>query len=125
MKTLVVGDDQIGNNLLRAILESEGHQVCEAFDGSEALTILTNSNMDLVISDANMPVMSGYKLISKIREDVRFKHIAFILYTASSTSAGSEKLAEELGVDIYLRKTGSIKEIVQAIKQMVDGNNNV
>lgn len=119
IKALVVGDDQTGNNLLKAILEYLGVQASEAGNGIEALELLSATDVALVISDAHMPAMNGYELISVIRQEKRLSHIKFILYTATCISAGNETKAYQMGVDRYLRKSGSIQEISATINELL------
>ncbi len=122
---LIVGDDQTGNNLLKAILEFEGIQAVEAGDGLEALKILAGTDIDLVISDAHMPAMNGYELISAIRKEEGLAHIKFILYTATCTSPGNEDSAYKMGVDRYVRKSGSIQNITSAITQLLNDHEDI
>lgn len=117
---LVVGDDQTGNNLLKAIFEYLGIQTIEADNGIKALELLAHSDIDLVVSDAHMPEMSGFELISTIRNGERLANIKFILYTATCITAGNEMMAYGLGVDRYVRKSGSIREITEAINELVN-----
>jgi len=119
IKALIVGDDQTGNNLLKAILEYEGIQSLEAGNGLEALEKLAKMEVDLIISDAHMPAMNGFELISAIRKKEGLAHIKFILYTATCTSPATEASAYKLGVDRYVRKSGSTQNITSAITQLI------
>ena len=67
-RILVVDDEPSTLGLLRAILKHEKFEVLEARSGEEALEILENQTVDLVISDLRMPGMSGVELLDELRE---------------------------------------------------------
>jgi CheY-like chemotaxis protein len=116
LNVLVVGDDKITNNLIVAILKSNDHEATCAVDGLEALEILDGKEFDLIISDGRMPNLDGYGLVLQIRRRSRLQNIRFILYTATYLSQEDERRALTSGVNKYIRKSGSIKEITDAIK---------
>jgi len=118
LKALVVGDDEVTNNLLIAILEAEGHDAISAANGIQALECLNEYKADLIISDGKMPLLDGFGLAFQLKNDPRFKAIPFILYTATYASESDEKLAREYGINLYLRKAGSIKSISNAINKL-------
>ena len=65
---LVVDDDKNTRLLLKAVLESEGYTVYVAANGEEALTVMDQQHIDLVVLDIMMPKMDGYEACKKIRE---------------------------------------------------------
>src|SRR4051794_1676676 len=115
MNILVVDDRPVNLKLLRFILESEGHAVCEAADGIEALAILDREPVDVIISDILMPRMDGYRLCYEVRKNQRLESLPFIFYTATYTSPGDEKLCVDLGGNKYLRKPATADEILTAL----------
>ncbi len=116
MNILIV-DDVPGNvKLLRAQLESEGHETTGANDGVEALAVLATCKIDVVISDILMPNMDGYRLCYEVRNTERLRDLTFLMYTATFTSSTDEQLCYDLGVDKYLRKPASVEEILQSIE---------
>lgn len=122
MKILTVDDDPSSLKLLRFILEGEGHHVGEAGDGEAALALLAGGDFDVIISDILMPRMDGYRLCDAVRRDERWRHLAFIFYTATYTSAGDEKLCLEIGADTFLTKPATTAELVAALQAvMVSG----
>ena len=80
-RILVVDDDPDVRLLLRAILESGGYQVSEARDGVAALTLIQDSQPDLVVADMVMPGMDGQELIARIRSDVRTARLRILAVT--------------------------------------------
>ena len=119
MKILIVDDDPVNLRLLRMILEAEGHHTVASANGLEALEVLDREQVDAVISDILMPQMDGYRLCHEVRQAERFRHLPFIIYTATYTSPADEKLSMDFGADKYLRKPAPPKEILAAIREAV------
>lgn len=81
---LVVDDDSNHLLLLRLALEMEGFDVVTARDGIEALEILENTSFRMIITDLNMPHMSGLELTTRVRK--KFPEIHVMLVTANRRS---------------------------------------
>ena len=123
MKILIVEDDTVCNNLLKALLEAEGHSVYTSDNGIEALLAIENNAIDLIISDAQLPRMNGFTLLSALKLDIRYKTIPFIMYTACFIDSAHENLAYDLGADKFLRKSGHAKELLQTVDVFVTNSN--
>jgi len=121
MKALrfLIADDFPGNlKLLRAGLESEGHQVVEAANGLEALAILDRESVDAVISDILMPSMDGFRLCSEIRGSAKgYRDIPLILYTATYDSLADRTLADSVGADAYMLKPTPAAALIAAVQE--------
>ncbi len=88
---------------MMSILRSEGFNVMPAETASDALRILKNSKVDLILSDIQMPVMDGIVFYEKVQEDPKLRYIPFVFVT--SMDSDSHRLrGKELGVDDYLTK---------------------
>ena len=83
---LAVDDSPSMRQMVTYTLEHAGYDVFIAKDGQEALNIAENNNVNLVLTDVNMPIMDGITLVKKLRQlhDYRFKPI-LILTTESSS----------------------------------------
>lgn len=103
MKILVAEDEGIPRQLLQFQLEQWGHTVVSASDGRQAWDLLQTQDCQLVITDWEMPEMSGIELIRKIREADRASYIYVILLT-SKTEQGSLVAGLKTGADDYLMK---------------------
>jgi signal transduction histidine kinase/DNA-binding response OmpR family regulator len=94
-------------------------KVLEATNGLEALELLKDKTIDLIISDVMMPKMDGFELLEKIKGDDRFKNISMIMLTARA--AEEDKLfALTLGVDDYLTKPFSREELLVRTKNILE-----
>ena len=82
---LVVDDFSTMRRIIRKILKDLQFQdVLEAENGAEALKLLASNKVDVIVSDWNMPTMTGLELLKKVRADERLKGLPFLLVTAES-----------------------------------------
>lgn len=86
MKVLIVDDDDISLELLRTALESAGYEVESASNGQQALFLLGRGDIQLVITDWEMPEMDGLALCQAIRRRASFGYVYIILLTSHSSS---------------------------------------
>ena len=97
---LVVDDDPTFVRLVSALLEREGHEVLRANDGESALSAIAQRRPDLIVLDIEMPGMSGFEVLSRLRLNTRTPVIV-----VSGREAESERvLALDLGGDDYIVK---------------------
>ncbi len=104
MKILLVDDQADDRRLLRYIVERHGHETIEASDGQEGLEKAKTCSPGLIISDALMPVMDGFRFLSAIKQDGRLKSIPFIFYSATYKGVQDVELALSLGAEAYIFK---------------------
>ncbi|MBR4227711.1 MAG: response regulator, partial [Bacteroidales bacterium] len=99
---LVVEDNDTMRDLIRDALVKD-YDILSAGDGEEALSIVRNSRVDLVVSDIMMPKMDGCELCNAIKEDISLSHIPVLLLTAA---VGVETHIRSLksGADAYIEK---------------------
>lgn len=119
-KILIIDDYEENRYLLRNYLEAENFIVFEAKNGIEALHILRNEKIDLMISDILMPQMDGFTLCKTVKEDEKLKNTAFIFYTSTYTEPADEKLALSLGASRFILKPKEKDELVKIIKEVIE-----
>ena len=108
-KMLVVDDDEAIRSLLGRLLDQLGYPVAFACDGQEAWELFQQQNFDVVISDLEMPRMSGQDLMEKVKD--KSPDTPFIIITGHSTLE-STRQAVRLGADEYLYKPfGDVDEL--------------
>jgi len=83
-KILAVDDSKTMRDMVSFTLKGAGHDVVLADDGVNALTALTGQEVDLVITDVNMPNMNGIELVEKLRQDPRFRATPILILTTES-----------------------------------------
>lgn len=85
LHVLLVDDIKSMRTMIRGILFNIGiHKVSDAGDGHEALSVLKQQEIDLIISDWNMPKMDGLELLKTVRADEKYKDIPFLMITAEN-----------------------------------------
>jgi len=105
-KILVVEDSFIVRELQRCVLESAGHAVVTASDGREALDALArDEQIELVVTDLEMPRLGGLELTRTIRADERRSSLPVVMVT-SRGSEEDRRRGMEAGVDAYIDKQG-------------------
>jgi two-component system, cell cycle sensor histidine kinase and response regulator CckA len=120
MNILIVDDIPMNRRLLQIILESKEFKTFEAGNGLEALDMLENEKIDLIISDILMPVMDGYRLCEEVRKSPKFRDIPLILFSATYTRPSDEKRSLECGADKYLKKPISPEILIQEIHKVIE-----
>ena len=104
-KTILVVEDSITSRiLLKNILESAGYITETAVDGVDALAVLKSKEINLVVSDIEMPRMDGFTLTSQIKADETLKKLPVVLVTSRSTEADKER-GGEVGASAYIIKS--------------------
>lgn len=118
MKILVVDDFSTMRRIVKNILRQLNFvNITEADDGSTALEILQREKIEFVVSDWNMPKMTGLELLKAVRADDALKHIPFLMVTAE---AQQENIIEAVksGVSNYIVKPFTAETLSQKINQI-------
>jgi two-component system chemotaxis response regulator CheY len=116
---LVVDDsEQMRRSILHALQRLPGLTCTEAVDGADALKKLNGGTFDLVLTDINMPLMDGLKLISHIRGSEARKHLPIIVITTESAEE-DRKRAMSLGASAYLVKPVQAKRVQDTVKGLL------
>jgi two-component system chemotaxis response regulator CheY len=96
LKFLIVDDFSTMRRIVRGLLKEIGYSNAdEAEDGAVALTMLKNGKFDFVVSDINMPNMTGFDLLSAIKKDDSLKHLPVLMVTAEARKEDIIRAAQE------------------------------
>ena len=114
---LVVEDNPDMLAFIRKQLTTE-YSVLTAMNGIEALAVLDNHYVNLVVSDVMMPQMDGFELCKTIKSDLSYSHIPVVLLTAK-TNIQSKIEGLELGADAYLEKPFSVEYLLANISSLI------
>ena len=118
MRILVVDDFITMRRIIKGSLKKIGfNNVIEAEDGSMALTEMKKEKVDLVISDWNMPHMTGIELLKAIRKDEHLKDVPFIMVTAEGQRENVLNAVHE-GVNNYVIKPFTPEILAEKIKKV-------
>lgn len=112
MRVLVVDDEKLIRDVIKEYLLLENIEVEEASNGEEALNIVKQEDFDIIIMDIMMPKMDGYTACRDIK---KIKDIPFIMLSARGEEY-DKLIGFDLGIDDYVTKPFSPKELVARIK---------
>ncbi len=116
---LVVDDSITTRTLEESVLEAAGYRVTTAVDGQDAWEKLQARDVDLVVSDVEMPRMSGFELCRRMREAKAFAGLPVVLLTGLET-AEDRSLGLEVGADAYLLKSSFDQStLLETIRQLI------
>lgn len=116
---LVAEDSITSRTLLKNILEGAGYDVTTAVDGFDAFSKLRARQYNILISDVDMPRMSGFDLIAKIRADKKLADIPAILVTSLGSREDRER-GIDVGANAYIVKSGfEQNDLLEAIRQLI------
>jgi two-component system chemotaxis sensor kinase CheA len=118
--SILLAEDSItARTLLKTILETAGYEVFPAVDGAEAWATLRTNKIDLVVSDVEMPRMSGFELTTRIRTNAELSHTPVILVTALESREDRER-GIEAGANAYIVKSSfDQSNLFEAIKRLL------
>ena len=118
-KKVLVVDDEIHIVHVAAIkLRNNGYEVVTATNGAEAFELACAEKPDIIVTDFQMPAMTGLELVEEIRQNEETKDIPVILLTARSFAI-SEEQQEDLQISGCLSKPFSPKELLENIEDIL------
>ena len=111
MRVLIVDDEEMIREVLREYVEFEGNEAFEAADGMEAVRLCRENDYDVILMDVMMPHLDGFSAVKEIK---KMKDIPVIMLSARGEEY-DKLFAFELGVDDYVTKPFSPKEVMARI----------
>jgi chemosensory pili system protein ChpA (sensor histidine kinase/response regulator) len=118
LTALVVDDSITMRRVTQRLLERRGAKVYTARDGLDAITVLQEHTVDIILLDIEMPRMDGYQFATHVRNDPKQKGVPIIMITSRSGEKHRAK-AIEIGVNDYLSKPYQESQLVAAIEALV------
>jgi two-component system chemotaxis response regulator CheY len=116
---LVVEDSPMMRQLLVfALARVKRVQVTEAEDGVDALRKLASGKYDLIMTDINMPIMDGLKLVKRIRSDEKHANTPIIVITTEGSTEDRQR-AMALGANAYITKPIQAPQVIQKVKELL------
>ena len=120
LTALVVEDSPTMRQLLvYALTRIRGLAVVEADDGVDALKKLAHKRFDIVLTDINMPVMDGLKLVKRIRADEALKAIPIVIITTEGAEEDRQR-ALGLGANAYIAKPIQAPQVIAQVKALLN-----
>ncbi len=119
MKNILIAEDNpVNRELLRELLEIRGFIVEEARDGQEALAMVEKAPPDILLLDIGMPLLDGYAVVRKLRENPRFVSLPVVAVTAYAMQGDREKILSS-GFDGYLSKPVNSGSLAQELERVL------
>ncbi len=119
LRCLVVEDSALMRQMLVfALARIKDLVVVEATDGVDAIKKLSQHRFDIVLTDVNMPVMDGLKLVRRIRTDPQHKDIPIIIITTEG-AAEDRRRALELGANAYVVKPIQAAQVIATVRDFL------
>lgn len=118
---LVVEDSPTMRQLITfALKRIPGSKVIEANDGIDALKKLSTQKFDIILTDINMPIMDGLKLVSMVRNDPVHKAIPIVIITTEGADE-DRKRGLALGANAYIAKPIQTADLLNVVNQIISG----
>ncbi len=119
MNVLIIDDEDLIRNVVKEYCLNENYNVFEASDGIEGIEVLDKENIDIIVLDIMMPKMDGYTFFEKMKEKYNIPTIVL-----SARNEEYDKLfGFSMGIDDYLTKPFSPKELIARIKAILKRTN--
>ena len=120
MKVLVVDDFATMRRIVKNVLKQIGFtEIVEADDGSTALEVLRQTKIDLIVSDWNMPKVTGLDLLKAVRSDESLKAMPFLMVTAEAQKDNVVQ-AVQAGVSNYVVKPFTAEALKEKLEKIFD-----
>lgn len=117
-KILIVDDEPNNVDFLEQALEDSGYQLITATNGQEALNKIQSEQPDLILLDLNMPVMDGFTVLAKVKEDPNLRDIPVIIISSEHESKSVVKGIKQ-GAEDYLTKPVNAGLLVKKVKEFL------
>lgn len=116
---LVVEDSPTMRQLISFSLKRfEGCKIVEAVDGVDALKKLSTETIDIILTDINMPVMDGLKLVKLVRDNDKLKKIPIVIITTEGAEEDRER-GLKLGANAYIAKPIQSSHLIKTITELM------
>jgi two-component system, cell cycle response regulator DivK len=117
-RVLIVEDNALNLKLLHDVLEAHGYGTLAAGEGAAALDLAQAERPDLILLDLQLPDMSGYEVVNRLKRDERTRAIPVLAVTAFAMK-GDEERALDSGCDGYVTKPIRLQEFLDLVRQFL------
>lgn len=117
LKVAIVDDSQTMRDMVSYTLKEAGYQVIEAEDGQIALTMLSTTKPDIVITDLNMPNIDGITLIRQLRARAEYQGVPILMLTTES-DAEKKNAGREAGATGWIVKPFNPEKLLSVIQKV-------
>ncbi|MGD9921731.1 MAG: response regulator [Pseudorhodoplanes sp.] len=118
LRILTIDDSKTMRDMLMLTLADAGFDVIQAADGKEGVDLLERENVDVVITDINMPRMDGYEVVRQLRARPEHRTTPILVLTTESEAA-KKNIAREAGATGWLVKPFDPERLVETVRKVV------
>ncbi len=118
-RILLLDDNPTNLDVIRSTLEPFGYEVIATTELAQALTSVSHTRPDLIVSDLYMPDSSGIEFVTKIKRDPQLKSIPFIMITSQTWNKADRESGLALGADKFLYRPIEPQKLLDEIRELL------
>lgn len=119
-KILIVDDSMVIRKMINKSLEDAQYEVIQAENGQEAFSLFQSNDIDLIITDINMPIMNGFEFIEKVREKSPDNKKLPIIVVSTEFSDEVKQRGKKLGVSAWMVKPTQDDVLNEAVATLLE-----
>ena len=119
-RVLIVEDNPLNMKLLRDVLDAHGYETITTGEGIEGVALAYDQQPDLILMDLQLPDISGYEAVRRLKEHPPTRTIPVVAVTAFAMS-GDKRKALTSGCDAYLPKPISLRDFIEVVERFIGG----
>ncbi|MEI6296063.1 MAG: response regulator [bacterium] len=105
MKVLIIEDDPLLSEMVALRLQKDGYEVSSSFNGKEGLVKAKEVIPHIILLDLNMPIMNGFEVLEKLKQDSEMKEIPVIIFSSLGDREENVQKCKALGADDFIIKS--------------------
>jgi two-component system cell cycle response regulator DivK len=117
-RVLIIEDDRDNMELMRFLMERQGYEVLEAYDGRQGLELARKTLPHVALVDLSMPEVDGWTVIHELKMDPATRQIKIVVVTVRSMVEDRQR-ALEAGCDAYITKPMSMAQLAEVVAQLL------
>jgi two-component system cell cycle response regulator DivK len=117
-RVLIVEDNPLNMKLLRDVLEAHGYETISTGEGTEGVALACDQQPDLILMDLQLPDISGYEAVRRLKEHPPTRTIPVVAVTAFAMS-GDKRKALTSGCDGYLPKPIGLRDFIEMVERFI------
>ncbi len=117
-RVLVVDDMPENLALLTEVFSTQGFTTLGSESGAEALQLLGQNDIHLIVADAMMPSMDGFQLCREVKQNPAYASIPYIIYTGHYVDVEDQLFAKSIGVDAYVMKFDGLSTLMETVNDL-------
>lgn len=118
-KILIIEDEPMLSDIACQSFSRAGFQVFPAFAGEEGIRIARIEDPDVILLDIIMPGMSGYDVLTHIKNDVQLKHIPVIVFSNLALEKDIEKAMKLGATDFLIKANCTLKDVIVRVRNLL------